>query len=103
MIIITNNKITNRIRQQKTALLYLFWSYFSCGKSPSISHWAVTISFIILIFKHKIGADCNKNDCMFLAAEMLDVLSEISRPFNYLAIKKQAIISSDINLLATAT
>lgn len=40
---------------------------------------------------------------MFLAAEMLDVLSEISRPFNYLAIKKQAIISSDINLLATAT
>jgi len=63
----------------------------------------VTTSFITLIFKHKIGADCNENDCMFLAAEMLDVLSEISKPFNHLAIKKQAVISSGINLLATAT
>ena len=55
----------------------------------------MTTSFITLIF--------NENDCMFLAAEMLDVLSEISKPFNHLAIKKQAVISSGINLLATAT
>lgn len=63
----------------------------------------MTKSFVSLILRHKIGADRNKNDCMFLATEMLDMLSQISKPFNHLAIKEQTAICFGINLLATAT
>lgn len=61
----------------------------------------MTTLFVIPILKHKIGADCSKNYCMFLAAEMLDMLSQISKPFNHLAIKEETVICSGINLLTT--
>lgn len=37
--------------------------------------------FVILICRHKAGADHSKNDCLFPATEMLDVLSQTSKPF----------------------
>lgn len=50
---------------------------------PAISHCVMEKSFVILIHRHKIGADHGKNDCLFPATEMLDVLSQTSKPFGH--------------------
>jgi len=40
---------------------------------------------------------------MSLATEMLDMLSQISKPFNHLAIKEQTVTCFGINVLPTVT